>query len=237
LTVVAQGPAGIPSTSQPLSLIIDRTGPKARDLTARIRNDRVAMGENGATKTIVRWSVADPLSPVRTSTLQQRSDDRPWRAVGSGHSAKVTLKPGRKDSFRVRSMDSLGNSARSAALPVALSVRDSNSPAWRQPARGWQARSVGAAFGGSLLMADAASGKLLMDLSGNNVAVVAPVGPRRGTFRLRVDGGSWQEVNLSHPKGLHRRIVFSRRLEDGDHSLEIRPLAGQTAIDAVLTTQ
>jgi hypothetical protein len=137
----------------------------------------------------------------------------------------------------VRSIDSLGNSARSATLPVALSVRDSSSPAWRQPTRGWQARAAGAAFGGSLLLADGASGKLLTDLRGNNVAVVAPVGPRRGTFRLRVDGGSWQEVSLAHPKGLQRRIVFSRRLDDGDHSLEIRPLAGQTAIDAVLTTQ
>lgn len=240
LAVAAQGPAGSSYASRSLSLLIDRTGPRTNDLSARIRNDSVAMAANGATKAILLWTTADAFSTVRKSTLQHRSGSRPWREVSSGSSgssAKVTLEPGRDDRFRVRSTDSLGNSALSSAVSVRLSVRDSSSPAWRQPARGWETKPARSAFGGSLLMADATSGKLTTELRGNNVAVVAPIGPRRGTFRLRVDGGQWQEVSLASTVSLQRRVVFSRKVSRGEHSLKIRPLTGHTAIDAIITAR
>jgi hypothetical protein len=66
------------------------------------------------------------------------------------------------------------------------------------------------------------------------VAVVGSVGPRRGTFRVRVDGGAWSTVSLKRNNAGHRKVVWSRKVEPGGHLLEIQGLEGRTAIDAVL---
>lgn len=237
LSVVAQSPGG-PTGSRALELIVDRNGPKVRDLVPRIRDSNVAMAANGAAKVVLRWTVFDRLSTVKTSVLQRKTGSRPWRTVRGGSSgAKVTLTPDRSERFRVRSKDSLGNSSVSSAVSVELTIRDSDSPDWRQRASGWKTKSAKSAFGGSLLMAAGASKVLATTFQGDSVAVVAPVGPKRGVLRVRLDGGAWRDVSLEHPRALQRRIVFSRRMGSGEHTLEIQGLTRQSAVDAILITR
>ncbi len=237
LSVVARSPGG-PAASRVLELVLDRTGPKVRDLSSRIRDSNVAMAANGAAMTILKWSVTDRLSTVKTSVLQRKIGRSPWRTVRGGSSgAKVTLKPGRSERFRVRSTDSLGNSSVSPTLALGLIVRDSASQDWQRPASGWKTKSAKSAFGGSLLQAAAATKSIATRFRGDSVAVVAPIGPGRGALRVRLDGGPWRDVSLEHPKGLQRRIVFSRRLGAGAHTLQIQGLTRQSAIDAILITR
>jgi hypothetical protein len=101
-------------------------------------------------------------------------------------------------------------------------------------AGGWKTKPASAAYGGSLLLAGSAAEILSTTFSGTGVAVVAPIGPRRGTLQARVDGGAWQLVRLASPKGQQRRVVWSRPLPAGSHELEIQGVDGQVALDAIL---
>ena len=66
------------------------------------------------------------------------------------------------------------------------------------------------------------------------MALVAPVGPARGTLRVRLDADPWQAVSLTSAANQQRRVVFSRRLADGPHVLKIQRASGQVAVDAIL---
>jgi hypothetical protein len=116
-----------------------------------------------------------------------------------------------------------------------LSVRDSGSSLWLRPASGgWRTKKAKQAHGGSLLLANQPAEGLATSFMGTAFAVVAPVGPGRGSIRVRVDGGDWRVVDLKATKGAQRRVVFSRRVEDGLHQLEIEGFEGATAVDAIL---
>jgi len=230
----ADGPAG----SRALELVVDRTGPKVGDISPRILDRNAAMTAGGAARAVLEWTARDRLSGIRTSLLQVKTGGRAWRAVKSADGkARVTLQAGRADLFRVVATDSLGNASRSKAIPVEMVLRDSDAPEWRRPPVGWKARRTTGAYGGSLLMGTSKAKAVVTEFSGDGVALVAPIGPGRGTLRVRIDGRRWQPVDLDSPRSLQRRIVFSRRLPSGQHRLEVRGLQGRPAIDAVLFTR
>jgi len=119
-------------------------------------------------------------------------------------------------------------------VPVRMTVLDSDSPAWLKPAGSWSRARVSKAVSGSVLLARKSGRILGTTFEGTAMAIVAPVGPKRGSMRVRVDGGPWHNVSLKARKGSNRRIVFSRRYQSGSHSLEIKPIKGQVAVDAIL---
>jgi hypothetical protein len=146
----------------------------------------------------------------------------------------VTLTPGRQDRFRVRAVDTLGNSSLSKPVTSTLRVIDSDAPDWRFASSGWTSKSSPSAFRGSLLVPGAAPKALLADFRGSTVALVAPVGPGRGTLRVRVDDDPWQAVGLVAPANAQRRVVFSRRLTPGEHVIKVQRAGGLVAVDAIL---
>ena len=75
---------------------------------------------------------------------------------------------------------------------------------------------------------------LISEFRGETVAIVAPVGPTRGTIRVRLDEEPWQAVSLAGATNQQRRVVFSRRLADGPHTIKIQRASGQVAVDAIL---
>ncbi len=221
--------------SRPVELVVDRTGPKIRDLSPRVRDDGVGMAASGAAQAVFKWTAADRLSAIRTAGLQRQVGSGRWRNVAGGNgSATVTMTPGRRDRFRVRATDSLGNSSVSKPLAVGLTVQDSGSSAWRFASTGWLTKPSPAAFGGSLLVPGATPKGLISEFRGETVAIVAPVGPTRGTIRVRLDEEPWQAVSLAGAANQQRRVVFSRRLADGPHSIKIQRASGQVAVDAIL---
>jgi subtilisin family serine protease len=235
LEVSAEG-NGIPPHSRPLPLVIDRSGPTVSGLHARPRAGRASMARSGAAQAFLRWQVSDALSGVDRARLQRKTGQASWRFAGVGGrvSARVTLKPGQANRFRVRAEDGLGNQRTSHAISVRLSVRDSASGQWQVPAGEWKTKVVPKAFRRSILLASGATDSLATTFVGRGVALAGSVGPARGTFRVRVDGGAWRSVSLAAAKPGHRKVAWSTLLDAGSHTLEVQGVSGQTALDALL---
>jgi hypothetical protein len=134
----------------------------------------------------------------------------------------------------VRSVDGLGNAARSVPLELRLVVRDSVSPRIEPSTDGWRLKSTSKAVGGSLLVSRSTQSGLLTEFDGRGVGIVAPIGPTRGLFRLRIDGGDWTSVDLSADTSRSRRVVHAVSVSPGRHRLEIDVREGTVAIDAFL---
>ena len=229
--------SGVSPFSRDLDLTVDRTGPVIADLAARIRGGNVAVTASGAAQTYMLWDASDTLSGVKSVKLQRRIGDGAWRDAGTRGTAssRVTLKRGQNNKFRVKATDGLGNKSTSKVVEARLTVRDSKSTQVLKPASGgWRTKAATKAYGGSLLLASNTTDSLVTSFYGKAVAVVGAIGPKRGSFRVRIDGGDWHTVSLKSAKAGHRRVVWSRRLEAGPHELEIQGLNGHTAIDAVL---
>jgi subtilisin family serine protease len=214
------------------TLRVDRTGPVIGGIRLAIAGTRASGGRKARLR--VAWTVDDALGKVGRTALQRRVGDGPWREVAAGRGltkATTSVRAGTRTSLRVVSRDDLGNVSRSRIRTVHLSVRDSASSTW---ASGWQTTSSDGAIGGSLLTTSAASSSLTTRIDGLGFAVVAPVGPGRGTLRLRLDGGSWRTVDLRAKASRARRIVHRAQLAPGAHTLEVRADSGKPAVDALL---
>ena len=148
-------------------------------------------------------------------------------------SARVWLKPGQANKFRVKATDSMGNTGTSATVSSRVSIRDSASGQWNTSGT-WKTKKVKKAFKGSILLATRGSATLTTSFTGKAAGIAASVGPARGTFRVRVDGGAWKSVNTRTSSGGHRKVVWTTRLPYGRHTLEIQRMSGQTAIDGLI---
>jgi subtilisin family serine protease len=236
LGVVVNGP-GVSPFSRGLALTVDRSGPVIRDLAPRIRDSKALLSQQGAAQTYLRWDASDAVSSVAKVRLQRKIGTGAWRDAGTSgaSSALVTLKPGQANKFRVKAADSLGNGSTSDVATARLSIRDSESAQWFQPATGdWRTQPATKAYGGSLLLAKGATESLATSFRGKAVALAGAVGPGRGSFRVRIDEGAWTTVSLKTKKAGQRRVVWSRELQGGPHSVEVQGLSGQSALDAIL---
>jgi hypothetical protein len=236
LGVRVNGP-GVSPFSRPLALTVDRSGPRVDGLVPRIRDGFATITQSGGAQTYLRWEASDEVSGVRSSWLQRKIGSKPWRKAGAqgASSSRVTLKPGQANKFRVKATDKIGNRSTSSVLRAQLVLRDTKSSRLVQPASGgWKAKTAKKAYNRSLLVASSATDSLITSFNGMAVAVVASVGPKRGTFRVRIDDRDWTEVSLKKSKAGHRKVVWSRKVAPGPHTLQIQGLDGSVAIDAVL---
>ena len=172
---------------------------------------------------------------MRSAVLQRKRPGSGWRTVGkvSNKTALVTLKSGQSNLFRVKAWDTAGNYSYSRNIAARLSVRDSNSRAWKVPAK-WKTKKARKAYGGSLLVTTGLTDSLRTSFQGKALAIVSSVGPKRGFLRVRVDDGTWTAVSLRAGKAGHRRIVWSRALTPGTHKVEISGYRGLSTLDALL---
>jgi subtilisin len=236
LGVEANGP-GVSPSSRRLQLTVDRSGPVIENLVLHLRDSRAELAQKGAAQAYLRWDASDAISGIASIKLQRKIGDGAWRDAGATGSSgsRVTLKPGQANRFRVKATDGLGNASKSRVATARLTVRDSRSGRWFQPATGgWRTQPTAKAYGGSLLLARGATESLSTTFSGKAVALAAAVGPGRGTFRVRVDDGDWRSVSLKAKKAGQRKVVWSRTLDEGPHTVEVQGRRGQTALDAIL---
>jgi hypothetical protein len=169
--------------------------------------------------------------------LQRKVGNGGWKSLGTRNKSRrvnQSIKPGPLNRFRVRSTDGLGNVATSPSETLRLTLRDSRSSKVVPAGAGWRIQPSGKAIGGSLLAGSKGMGRISTTFDGRAIAVVAPLGPKRGKLRLRVDGGPWRQVSLKSAKGVNRRVVYSRDLAEGNHTLEIAVQKGKVAIDAFI---
>jgi hypothetical protein len=216
------------------ALRVDRSGPIIGTLRLAVNGKSASGGRS--TPVRVTWSVADALGKVGRTALQRRVGNGAWREVAAGKSlekARTSVRAGQRTALRVVSRDDLGNTSRSRRRSLHLSIRDSSSIRWSSSG-GWSTASSGGAIGGSLLTTRSRSGSLTTEIEGAAYAIVAPVGPRRGSLRIRMDGGPWRTVQLRAKRSHARRIVHRGSLGRGTHTLEVRVGSGIAAVDALL---
>jgi hypothetical protein len=236
-TKIRSNGSGVDPDDRTLTLTIDRTGPVVTGLSPRIRGGNTGVSTKGATQTYLQWQASDALSEVKKTQLQRKIDGGAWRDAGTAgaSSSRVSLKPGQSNKFRVKATDSLGNVSFSSTVWTKLTIRDSSSARWLKPATGgWQTKKVDKAHKGSILLAKRSTDSLSTTFDGRAIALMASIGPSRGTLRVRVDGGDWHEVDLSAKEAGHRKVVWSRKLTKGRHTLEIQGVEGQSTLDALL---
>ena len=235
LGIKANG-AGVPAHSRGLRMKVDRTGPSIKDLAPRVRAAGTSMPAKGAVQASLTWSASDELSGVKSLRLQRRTGSQPWRDAGTSSTSRsrIALKPGQNNRFRIKATDDLGNGSTSKTVSARLTVRDSKSSRWRKSAGEWKNKSAKQAYRGSLLVANGTTDSLSTSFSGKAVALVAPLGPGRGSLRVRIDAGDWQTVDLKAGQTAHRKVVWGHELGGGTHTLEIQGKSGQTALDALL---
>lgn len=234
--VRAAASGGQPAGGRDLSLVVDRSGPIVKGPFTRILGGRRALGPDDRATVAVSWRSRDELTKVTWNELHRKGGGGGWTRVTSGRRTQrgeARIKPGTGYRFRVRATDKVGN-ATTAKTPIRLAIRDSSSPRMEGAASGWRTRSSADAVGGSLLASTAAAARLTTTFDGVGVAVVAPIGPGRGQLRVRIDGGAWQRVDLRASRDRARRVVFSRRLRTGAHTIEIEARSGAPAIDAIV---
>ncbi len=236
LQITAAGAGVDQAKPRTLMLTIDRTGPKVTKLGPKIRAGRYPITAKGTAQVFMRWITRDTLSPVKSERLQRKVGAAAWKDAGVAgiSSARVSLKPGQTNRFRVRTSDTVGNTRTSAPVAARLVIRDSTSDLWDVVGGAWQTKKVKQAFGGSILLASGPNASLRTELSGKAVAIVAAVGPGRGKFRVRVDGGAWHTVNTQAASAGQRKVVWSIRLGPGTQTLVIRGLTGRSAVDGLL---
>lgn len=234
VTVSANGP-GVDPHGRDIRLTIDRTAPAVSGLSPKIRGQKTGMSSKGATQVDLQWSTSDALSGVQSAQLQRKTGSAAWKNAGSGGStsARVFLKPGQDNRFRVRVTDKLGNTKNSYSIAARLSMRDDKWGGWNKSGA-WKTKKVKKAYGGSLLIGTAGPATLRTKFTGKATAIVAPVGNGRGKFRVRVDGGAWQTVNTKTKFAGQRKVVWAAKLPAGSHTVEIQRVSGQPAIDGLL---
>jgi hypothetical protein len=236
LGVIVNG-SGVTRYSRDLRLTVDRTGPSVSGLKPNVRDSRVAVTRPGSAQAFVHFKAKDKHSGIKSIRLQRKIGRGAWHAAGvmSATNGRVRLQPGKAYKFRVRATDSVGNKSVSPAISATLAVRDSQPRRWNLPPGGaWQKTIRKKAIGGSVLQTSGRSPPLTARFSGKSVALVAPVGPYRGTTRVRIDSGKWVTVDLSAAQSSDRRVVWSRRVNPGGHTISIRGISGLSAVDALL---
>ncbi|MFV2062853.1 MAG: sigma-70 family RNA polymerase sigma factor [Chloroflexota bacterium] len=187
-------------------------------------------------RVVVDWVPDAGLGPISNLRLQRRIGRGPWKFVASAdaqESLGAVLHPGRRYSFRVHAYYEDGSVTKSPLVGATLTVRDSLSDRLRRPNGGWRTLAQDA-LGGSVLASTTSDASISTSFTGSKVALVVAMGPANGVIRARVDDGPWRRSDLGEPTRSARRVVLSRDLAKGRHSLDIQVDEGVVALDAVL---
>ena len=232
--VVTSNGNGVSAHDRRLPLTIDRTKPSVSKIGPKIRGGRAGVSKAGATQVYIQWVAKDNLTGV-AAQLQRKTGTAAWKNAGVAgtSSARVYLKPGQDNRFRVKATDGVGNAMTSYSIPARLAIRDSRNSALIKTGA-WKTKQVSKAYGGSILIATAGAATLRTKFKGKSVAILAPIGNGRGKFRVRVDGGAWRTVSTKSTTGGQRKVVWSVRLANGEHRVEIQRVSGQPAIDGLI---
>jgi subtilisin family serine protease len=184
--------------------------------------------------TRVSWPAAhDPSTPIAGYELQTSLNGGSWSPTATTatvRSVVTTETLGQAYRSRVRARDSVGNwSAWAAGATATPSVVNDRSTAIAY-AGAWAKAPYSGAFGGSTTYATAAGARARLTFTGRSVALVAPVGPTRGSASIWIDGVNRGTVGFSASAGKSRVVMYSATLSSATHTIEVR-LAGTGRVD------
>jgi hypothetical protein len=163
-------------------------------------------------------------TPAARYQVQVSKDAGAFATIGSpaGTSLSTTVASGHTYVYRVRGLDAsltTGDWAESPALPVRGFQETSASFAW---AGYWATGTNSYHWGGHTRFAGVAGRSATFTFTGRSAAIVAPVGPTRGSMKVYVDGLYRMTVSTYASTNRYRRIVYAVTwVEPGPHTVRI----------------
>ncbi len=188
-----------------------------------IRNS--ILGTSTVTGHVVWPAGVDDLTGVVSYGVQVQANGGAWATASSSTTARTfdkSLHIGTTYAFRVRPRDAALNWGDFATgAPVLPSVFQQTS-SLATYAGTWKASSSSSASAGSTRYATKAGASVTFQFTGSAVAVVAPKGPSRGSFKLYVDGvllGTYD----THRSSTQARVVVAQKTWGtvGDHEIKL----------------
>jgi len=175
----------------------------------------------------INWPPASDPSSILRYELQMKTGTGKWVKVPlkwpTDTSATVAVTVGAKITFRVRATDgatNVGTWTTSTAKKVNLLQETANAIRY---GAGWKRASLTGASGGYVRKNMVGGGIARLTFTGSSVAIVTARGPSRGGLDVRVDGGSWEWVNLYWTSNQTKRVAWSvGGLGPGSHTVEIQ---------------
>jgi hypothetical protein len=248
-TLTVNVPLGTPPGSYQLSVSADEHGnTHTAPATIIVRNDiPTAMSpttspRTGAaigTRTLptrVSWAPAtDPSTGIAGYELQVSVDSGTWTAAaatsGTVRTVARTHSFGHLYQYRLRARDAAGNWSGWAYGPTFLGglIQDRSSAVVYRGT--WRRATSAAASGGTVTYATAAGALARTTFTGRAVAIVAPVGPTRGSAVIYIDGTYRGTLSFRTRSGLSRDIVYAAAFPTlATHTIELR-LVGNGRVD------
>jgi subtilisin len=192
----------------------------------------------GATTLPIRvsWPAGtDPSTGIAGYELESSVDDGPWHALaatsGTVRSATAVQDLGRAYRYRVRAQDTVGNWSPWAEGPSGTAVLVQDRATSITYSGTWKKAVYVYASGGTTTYATSSTARARTTFSGRGVALVAPVGPTRGSATIYIDGVSRLKVSFRASGGNSRVVMYATTFATlGTHTIEVR-LAGNGRVD------
>ena len=176
----------------------------------------------------ILWSPAtDASTAIAAYELQTSVDRGAWSAstasVATVRTAYGSQTLGHLYQYRLRARDSAGNwSAWASGPTMTSSLIQDRSSAIRYYGT-WTKSVYSLASGGSTTYAKTIGARARTTFTGRAVAIIAPVGPTRGTARVYVDGVYKASISFRATSGKSRVVMYSTSFATlGTHSIELR---------------
>jgi subtilisin len=218
-------------------IVVEREAPTAFAATAAPAYQS-AMGKATAPVRIAWPAATDPTSTIAAYELEQATDWAGWVPAGTvdgtARSVVRQLPVGHGYSFRIRARDAAGNwSSWVAGAHIRLGVFDSSATSMRY-GTGWRKLASSWAWRGTLARTERSGAVVRLAANARTVAIVAPVGPRQGWFRVFVNGVDRGRISLWAKVGASRKVLWVRTFEDGLQRIELRAETSRTRYRADL---
>ena len=234
LTIHAQGESGGPSDDIALTLRFDRTAPQIAAPWPRIVFRTGVY--SGVAPVRLSWSATDGQGALLRQELQRSRGagqygiySRPRPAAGN---ADATMERWTSTGWRIKAVDLVGNATTSTPLTTRLAPIQSGKATLSD---GWSSKVRASASDRNLITTTRPRSSASVSFTGRAVAVVAPSGPGKGRFRVRIDGLIVATVDQVATLTTARRILFvSNALTPGPHTIKITALGGSVELDAFL---
>ncbi|HLO36107.1 MAG TPA: S8 family serine peptidase, partial [Candidatus Deferrimicrobium sp.] len=210
VTVIGIEHDNVHQSSSTIQVVTDN--PTASPPTAVARSKGI-LGTT-ATPMTVSWPAgSDPTTGIGGYELQESVDAGAWLTIANTSASVRSASPsqtlGHAYRYRVRARDLVGNWSDWATGPsVTATLVQDRSSALTYTGR-WTKSLYSVASGGSTTWATALGARVRMSFSGRGIAMVAPVGPTRGSAAIYVDGVYRGTVSFRASGGRSRVVMYS----------------------------
>ena len=183
-----------------------------------------AIGSTISTR--VRWPAAtDDLSGVASYALRQSVNGAAWTTVTASTTAvsidrSLTFSTAYR--YRVRAQDRAGHTSAYVDGPQVRPKLTQQNGTGVTYSGTWTTRTSSSASGGSTRYATKAGAWVQFSFTGRAVAVVAPKGASRGSFKAYVDGTYIATVSAYRSSSQSRMVLFARNWSSsGSHKVKL----------------